>query len=26
VRVVTESDELGLPGVTAWTAPVWTGQ
>jgi hypothetical protein len=26
VRVFTESDELGLPGVTAWTAPVWTGQ
>jgi hypothetical protein len=25
VRVYTESDELGLPGVTAWTAPVWTG-
>jgi len=23
VRVFTESDELGLPGVTAWTAPVW---
>lgn len=25
LRVYTESDELGLPGVTAWTAPVWTG-
>jgi hypothetical protein len=23
LRVHTESDELGLPGVTAWTAPVW---
>jgi trimeric autotransporter adhesin len=23
VRVHTESNELGLPGVTAWTAPVW---
>jgi len=26
VRVYTESGDLGLPGVTAWTAPVWTGQ
>jgi len=25
VRVYTESNEVGLPGVTAWTAPVWTG-
>jgi hypothetical protein len=23
VRVYTESGNLGLPGVTAWTAPVW---
>ncbi|MBE0518924.1 MAG: CehA/McbA family metallohydrolase [Thermoplasmata archaeon] len=25
IRVSTQSNELGLPGVTAWTAPVWTG-
>lgn len=25
VRVYTGSNELGIPGVTAWTAPVWTG-
>lgn len=25
VRVYTESGAEGLPGVTAWTAPVWTG-
>jgi len=25
VRVHTESGDLGLPGVTAWTAPIWTG-
>lgn len=25
VRVHTESGDLGLPGITAWTAPVWTG-
>jgi hypothetical protein len=26
LRVYTESGDLGLPGVTAWTAPVWTGR
>ncbi len=25
LRVYTESGEDGLPGVTAWTSPVWTG-
>lgn len=25
VRVSTESGDLGQPGATAWTAPVWTG-
>ena len=26
VRVTTASDHTGAPGVTAWTAPVWTGR
>jgi hypothetical protein len=26
LRVHTESGDMGLPGVTAWTAPVWTGR
>jgi len=26
VRVSTASDHTGSPGVTAWTAPVWTGR
>jgi len=26
VRVCTESGDLGLLGVTAWAAPVWTGR
>ena len=26
VRVSTASNHEGLPGVTAWTAPVWTGR
>lgn len=26
LRVYTESGDLGLPGITAWTAPVWTGR
>ncbi|MEM4233512.1 MAG: CehA/McbA family metallohydrolase [Thermoplasmata archaeon] len=26
VRVITASDHTGSPGVTAWTAPVWTGR
>jgi hypothetical protein len=27
VRVSTASDDVnGVPGVTAWTAPVWTGR
>jgi hypothetical protein len=26
VRVTTASDVSGGPGVTAWTAPVWTGR
>lgn len=25
LRVYTESGDGGLPGITAWTAPVWTG-
>lgn len=25
LRVYTESNDVGVPGVTAWTAPVWTG-
>jgi len=25
VRISTQSNEQGLPGLTAWTAPVWTG-
>ncbi len=25
LRVSTQSNEQGLPGYTAWTAPVWTG-
>ena len=27
LRVSTASDDVnGVPGVTAWTAPVWTGR
>jgi len=26
VRVTTASDFAGVEGVTAWTAPVWTGR
>ena len=26
LRVTTASDHTGSPGVTAWTAPVWTGR